>query len=310
MTSSNDGWAVGYDSNNKVVIFQYDGASWKDHTLLPLIAGQLNKVVMTSPTTGWAVGAGGLIMRYSGGQWSVVTSPTTNHIVSLAKVPSSEEEELWASVWKAPLLHYKGGSWQSVSNPVGNNSHFISMAFLSPTDGWAGAANQGFYHYDGVNWQYRTENNGALAFSGINLLSPTNGWSFGGSYFAHFDGQKWQMTQQNVNVSLSSLSMASETDGWAVGGEGTIWRYNSVRSTWSPMPPDRILPLLLIGKIPMETGCLMPGRSWAMMPMGTESSMWTSPPWGPTPSTRTSSWKPTTWSNMSRGAPALRSAKA
>jgi len=56
MTSPSDGWAVGYDSNNKVVIFHYDGTSWKDHTLLPLIAGQLNKVVMTSPTTGWAVG--------------------------------------------------------------------------------------------------------------------------------------------------------------------------------------------------------------------------------------------------------------
>ena len=228
MASPTSGWAVGYDNSTNVVIFNYNGSNWNKLILSPLIPGRLRRVVMTSPSTGWAVGstgAQGLVMRYSGGQWSVSSNPGSP-LSSLARVPNAQEEELWAGGANATLFHYKGGSWQTVAIPVSPNQSIVSLAFLSPTDGWAGTSAGILYHYDGVSWRVGTGQYAASS-NGLNLLSTTNGWTFSQGAFAHYDGLSWRWTQQIAGTTPFSLSMSSETDGWAVGTSGTIWRYHS-----------------------------------------------------------------------------------
>lgn len=71
MTSATDGWAVGdpYDTHASVILHARDGV-WtqvKSPTQQPLTS-----VAMLSANEGWAVGAGGTILHYIGGAWSVV----------------------------------------------------------------------------------------------------------------------------------------------------------------------------------------------------------------------------------------------
>ncbi len=108
------------------------------------------------------------------------------------------------------------------------------FSMLSPTDGWAIAANQlpdasvpqaDFYQYDGKQWTFKQKLAG-FSFLGvespsIQMLSPTNGWaldSFG--HLARFDGTTWRMTPITVPgsphiTSFLALDMVAPTQGWA-----------------------------------------------------------------------------------------------
>jgi hypothetical protein len=62
-------------------------------------------VSMLSGSDGWAVGAQGTILHYTGGQWQEVSSPTTNTLLSIAMVSATLG---WAVGENGTILHYVG----------------------------------------------------------------------------------------------------------------------------------------------------------------------------------------------------------
>jgi len=86
-TSPNEGWAVGADYfNNMVILLHYLNGSWS--SVNPPIIGyvfapELSGVHFTSPDEGWAVGTiytssfncHGVLLHYHDGSWTSVTPP-------------------------------------------------------------------------------------------------------------------------------------------------------------------------------------------------------------------------------------------
>ena len=67
-----------------------------------------NSIAMVSASEGWAVGTGGLIVRYAQEVWTRVASPTNQTLQSIAMVSAAEG---WAVGDRGTILRYAGGTW-------------------------------------------------------------------------------------------------------------------------------------------------------------------------------------------------------
>jgi hypothetical protein len=96
------GFAVTGDGDNR--IYQWNGASW---TPVYTATVSLNGLSIAGDT-GFAVGDGGAIVRWSSGAWSAFSTPV---VADLAAVSLSSPAEGWAVGAGGLILRFSGGSW-------------------------------------------------------------------------------------------------------------------------------------------------------------------------------------------------------
>lgn len=232
MVSSTEGWAI----SNLEQIVHYDGHSWTAQPLpASLEIGTKNSVgiyglSMGSATEGWAVGslfAGkdqpaprfGLILHYTGGQWTKEQLIDNANLNAVSMVSGSDGWALGsrnnASIESDILLHYTGSEWVETAFPQ-SDSGFGKIFMTSARDGWIVAS--GFskssddnrlllLHYDGTQWgqvyapQEPLQNPGtgalSLTINSIAVPSPGDGWAVG---------------VQSVHVSGEGGNPPSDTD--------------------------------------------------------------------------------------------------
>lgn len=232
-------------------------------------AMSLQSISMVSADDGWAVGhiSGApttLLMRYSRGQWTVLSKPAglddTSEFTAVSMV-SAHDGWAWASK-PIPigdryhsfrpggvLLHYDGVTWKIATPifPINIGSAPSALLMLSPTDGWATGEGTTL-HYDGTAWREVT----ALSDqrwgggSAIAATGPHDVWiaRFGGDII-HYDGASW--SEQPITLPLTfaqqapgpllltGIAMTSPESGYAVGAigatsAGAILRY--VNGRW------------------------------------------------------------------------------
>jgi hypothetical protein len=218
MLSDTDGWAINYS------VWHYDGHSW---TAQPLPASLedgtqhivvMQDIAMTSATDGWAVGylqdlttssqaPDAIMLRYSGGQWTVastikgaeikgivMTSPDEGWAVGRHAFPTKAASSNEVIDSTPLLLHYSRGAWSEVPDPLdtADSQHlaFEHISMLSDLDGWI------------------------LIGTGVNSRKSAT---------LSYDGTAWQVTRLPIKgldtdgADISSISMTSSRDGWAVG---------------------------------------------------------------------------------------------
>jgi hypothetical protein len=124
MISPTAGWAVGVlprpttgsgsgdaTKPDNALILRYQVGTWDEQARFP---GPVNTftsftdLAMVSASEGWAVGTGGLIVRYSQGVWTRVASPTSQTLQSIAMVTAAEG---WAVGDRGTILRYAQGAW-------------------------------------------------------------------------------------------------------------------------------------------------------------------------------------------------------
>ena len=194
------------------------------------ITQSLSGISMVSTTEGWAVGSGGIILRLSGGTWSVIpSSPVTTNLLCVSMVSSGEG---WAVGASGVILRCTGGSWSNyTSSPVTNYLYSVSMT--SPTDGWAVGASGVILRCTGGSWSNYTSSPVTNYLYSVDMISATEGWAVGASgVILRCTGGSWSnYTSSPVTNYLYSVSMTSPTDGWAVGASGVILRLTG--GTWN-----------------------------------------------------------------------------
>ena len=91
----------------------------------------------------WAVGDGGIIIRWDGTSWNNVTSPVpvTKTLFSVNMVNSTNG---WAVGSDGCIIHWDGASWSNVTSPTGAWLSCVNM--VSSTDGWIVGAD-GIYRW-------------------------------------------------------------------------------------------------------------------------------------------------------------------
>jgi hypothetical protein len=253
-TSANDIWAVGYFFNcgsgieSQPLVLHWDGVQWSV-SLASILSihgnNALNSVVAISPNDVWAAGYqvnpanGGvitLIEHWTGGQWSIVTSPNANENGNMLNAISAVSA---TDVWAA-------GSF--VDQPTNSNQTLIE-------------------HFDGVQWTVVPSPNGIIAdldqniLNGVVATSSTDVTAVGFvlnaaipytvTLIEHWDGAKWSIVPSpNVAAAagdsnhLNAIAAVSATDiyaaGWfedaATSGQHTTLIEHFDGTAWSIIP--------------------------------------------------------------------------
>lgn len=268
MLSDTDGWAVSGPVDH------YDGHQWKAQPIPASLEPDKNYVLlqgvsMTSSADGWAVGfiqksspqpapaatqvtgtgtpvtpvsvsqllPDGLIMHYSGGQWTVnqiipgaelksvvMTSPDEGWAVGRHDTETTEQvngQTVQVQHSIPLLLHYQQGAWSEVPDPL-----------------------------DAASSQ-------ELVFEHILMLSALDGWIIIGSGIQgrksatlSYDGTQWQVTRLPIKgldtdgAGINSISMGSSNDGWAVGSVAST-KIKGIPAPYGQGTVPTVVPLLL-----------------------------------------------------------------
>jgi hypothetical protein len=108
--------------------------------------GRLNDVWMVSASAGFAVGHGGVTLRYLGGSWLSMPSGTT---LDLHEVWAPSESSLWVRSGST-LRRWNGSAWSSAST-VGVKGSISHLWGTSDSDVWV-TTSEGLAHWDGSTW--------------------------------------------------------------------------------------------------------------------------------------------------------------
>ncbi len=193
-----------------------------------------NGVSMFSGTSGFVVGNGGVIRRFTGGStWAVMTSPVTNNLNSVKMVSVSEA---WAVGATGKILRWvNGNNWIQFVDT--GNQAWNDVDFASPALGFVVGNGGDIYRYNGSTWTSITSpvNN---ALNGVAFTSATDAWAVGASgKILRWNGTVWSEFVDTGNHTWNEVHFSSPSSGFVVGNGGDIYRWNG--STWaiySPLP--------------------------------------------------------------------------
>ncbi len=220
---------------------------------------------------GWAVGSGGVVLRYCNGVWDHDIVPTYG-FEDLYSVQGISPTLAVAVGDQGAIQMYEfndtRGAWVWVKHPIPGISKRLNSVSLVKSgnsySGWSvGSAdstlgNRGTLVQVTINppsgspnpisyWSNVTGNYSlpaVTAYQAVHTLSTTDSWAVGatstGGIIIHWNGSQWSLVQ-SVADALYGIRMKSAIEGWAVGNGGAIYRYNG--STWSKVtsPTTQVL---------------------------------------------------------------------
>jgi hypothetical protein len=221
--------------------------------------GGFNDVTAVSPSDGWAVGGNGngVVQRYNGTRWSIVTSPDlldhgANTWAGLSGVDSTSPASALAvgsatgagsTGTAAVALRWNGSAWSRLTVPrtAGTSTAFTAVKAFSASDAWAVGSTATTsvrktlaMHYDGTSWTASptpspgTRNNDMKSVDGS---APNDVWAVGyslnlpygnrirQSMILHWNGTAWSQvpSPNNGSTYLYDVASVSASDAWAVG---------------------------------------------------------------------------------------------
>lgn len=256
MVASGDQWMVGDVAAPNVYasIARWNGVSWAAFAApnVPVTA-DLNSVYMLSSSDGWAVGDGGIIVRWNGSDWNSVASPVAapNDIRGVWLAASADG---WAVGDAGQILRWNGANWNFYQTaPVAaqlNEIHGAGstnvFAVGNDPDG-AGGQPPVIIRSTGAAWTSISPAGVAdnVNLHGVSVLSSSLAFAVGDSPGAapatmlRWDGTLWASIASGtpIGIALRSVWMVSSTDGWAVGDVGGIVRWNGAAWSAETSPP-------------------------------------------------------------------------
>jgi len=250
-----DAWAVGYEGT----ILRHTKDSNGNDGLWMVAPSptnySLHAVTMLSADDGWAVGGGGVILRWDGNQWINTPSPTRR---MLFDVDMATPNDGWAVGWGGTLLHWDGIVWRNVLSPVRHD--LSALAVVAADDVWAVGsgpwlAQSTALHWDGEAWVVvPVPDNPSL--SSVTMISSRDGWAVGtAGAIRHWDGNAWSAVASPTDDDLLAVDATSATNAWATGMHGTLIHWDGTAWSVVASPISRALFGLAV-----RLNC----RSWAV----------------------------------------------
>ncbi len=149
-----------------------------------------------TPTTGYACGGGGVVLKTTDG----------------------------------------GANWGIIATPILQPHNLVSLDFVDLNTGWVvgqGGTVIGTTN-GGASWTIQNPNTSAF-MAGVSFVNANEGWAVAGNYFIHTTngGQTW--TQQTVpsNTWAYAVYFLDSQNGWAVGSEENIVHTSNGGQTWT-----------------------------------------------------------------------------
>ncbi|MFH1089111.1 MAG: prepilin-type N-terminal cleavage/methylation domain-containing protein [Candidatus Uhrbacteria bacterium] len=190
----------------------------------------LNAVDMVSSGDGWIVGNGGVILRYNGTNWSVVTSPVGDDLFDITMISASDG---WIVGAGGKILHYDGSNWSEFFDT--GNEQWNAVDMLSAGDGWAVGNGGEIAHWDGSIWDDSVVSPTGHALNDVVVVDSAHIWAGGADNFSEIifytDGVWVTHTDLPGNEAVQSLFFSLVTDGWAISDSGQFMRFDG--TSWN-----------------------------------------------------------------------------
>jgi hypothetical protein len=178
----------------------------------------------------WAASENGVIMKYDGSIWEVITiADYTSE--SCRAIGVVDENNIWVGTKDIGLLHYDGSTWTNynTSNSTLLNDWVQDIKINSNGDDWVGTSVNGVAVISGTTWTiYDTSNN--LPDGSVNDIEfDANGnvWLANNNYLVRKSGNTWtEWIISDINGHWASrandLDFASNGDVYAATSKGIV----------------------------------------------------------------------------------------
>ena len=175
-----------------------------------------------SPTSVFAGGQDGVVMRWTGGAWSLMPTPTRETIVGLW---GSSESNVFAVGSGGVILHYDGSTWSAMES--GTSNTLLEVWGLDATHVYASGAGGAMLRFDGTSWSPMPNSAGVTEIWGIWGWSPADLVAVGqNGVILRWNGTTWAPIASPVTIALFGTWGAAPNDVYAVGVEGTVLHYD------------------------------------------------------------------------------------
>jgi len=185
----------------------------------------------TGPSSLWAVGKSGTLLRWNGTAFSVVELPATAAKAYLNAIWGSSAEDVWVVGKEGTILRFDGSKWNEV--PSGAREGLKKVWGIGKDNVWVVGENGVILRWNGNDWS-PVPSTVDTELRGVWGSAANDVWAVGGSdasdgIILRWDGQKWS-TYGHVEARLNAIWGHSAKDIWAVGGrpgpEGTVHHWN------------------------------------------------------------------------------------
>ena len=200
-----------------------DGWCW----INPLPQGNtINGVWGQGPSSVFAVGNGGTILRFDGTQWTQMASNTRKH---LHAVWASGPSDAWAVGEAGTLMLYDGSTWKA----------FSSNTTVTLRGVWGSSGTNVFVVGDGgLLLRFpggKVTTNTTQGLNGVWGSNATDVYVVGsGGTVLHLEGTTWTAEKPKTTVGLRAVWGSGPSQVFAVGNTGTISR--RLAGAWQAMP--------------------------------------------------------------------------
>ncbi|MCD4652535.1 hypothetical protein K8T06_01210 [bacterium] len=243
----NDVWSI--DDNDVWVggistLRHWDGFQWSESYIDK--SQSINDLWGFDSGEIYAVGAGGLVLKWDGNCWEDIPLDTSD---GLTCVHGTSPDDLWISSWNyenGTVYHWNGTEWQQETLDV--MSGFSQVFAVDIDDVWLGAFNGMSFHWDGSNWT--EESGGSNCVEGFLAFSSDDVWAIQSeeryqykgpilyiTYVLHWDGEDWDRVWTRNNGGLATGITGTSSDNILISTSfGTIyhWDGNTVTTVVEP----------------------------------------------------------------------------
>lgn len=196
----------------------------------------LRDAVMTSATSGFAVGWNLFLSRWDGSKWTNDAPPAGVQITrALQGVWSDGPSNAWAVGEANSILRYNGSAWSAVSSvnkPIANTDNYNAVWGVG-SDVWVAGDNT-ILHCKATASCAVEASGGGILYS-LWGSAANNVFAVGaGGRILRYNGTAWSQMASPTNRALARIAGSSASDIWAVGDsvlmhfDGTTWTVHPV----------------------------------------------------------------------------------
>jgi len=210
-------------------------SSWQWQSPMPQ-GNNLNDVAFIDGNTGFAVGAGGVVLQTNnrGGSWTQVMSGTSNN---LNRIFFATKDSGWI-VGDGGTIFATGNSGSTWTvQTAGTNKNLYDVMFVDRSTGFAVGDNGTILrtYNSGVDWT-KLNSQTSMSLRGISFINSSIGWVVGlGGTVANTNnhGDSWTASVVDPNTDLYTVWFADMNTGWIGGSTGSIWHTDNGGGIWT-----------------------------------------------------------------------------
>jgi hypothetical protein len=177
-----------------------------------------------APDDVWLLGNSGIIVRYAGGAWSTIPSPTDG----LTTIWASSSEDVWVGGPAGPF-HWDGGKWTQVPPPTSPNARAVTSIWgCSAKDVWVMGVVA--THWNGSTLDFVDMPLDPGGFRAVWGTACDDVWagflddSLGSGRVQHFDGNTWTTVETRP---IEQLTGTGSDDVWSLA-EGQLYHWSGL----------------------------------------------------------------------------------